>query len=429
MAPLPKLLFADPRGEVLEHPTLLATARSGEHLGPPVGIPIPLPTHAQLVRMPGRAPVGLDPSTGRLVLVDEVVLGRRNIEAQAVGAVLPPGFTRTLLPGEVLRGGPALPQWAYTAAGWSRKGPVVWARRTDRRNHWSPARFSTPDLKRRVEAARRRFPGNRVIEQLTKCALVYRCFTSQNVFYRRDEGALPASVACNAACVGCISEQPEDGPPASHARIDQGPSAEEMADVGAHHLATSGGRTMVSFGQGCEGEPLTRYKAIADAIRLMRGRTRRGSVNLNTNASLPHGLAALLDAGLDAVRVSLNSACADLYAAYYRPVRYGLAEVEASLDLARRAGAYVALNLLVFPGVTDRSGEVDALVRLVKRHRVHQVQARSLCIDPATYLEVARGRGAGGEALGVAALLAALRRAQPGLVIGNFARALGERGA
>jgi pyruvate-formate lyase-activating enzyme len=354
-------------------------------------------------------------------------VGRRHFVPSAVGAVLAPGYTRTYLPGEVKGGGPDLPQWAYTAAAWSAGRPVVWAMRTDRRTHWSPARFSTPALKGRVAALRARFPGNRVIEQLTKCALVYRCFTSQNTFYERDEGAIPASVACNARCVGCISEQPADGPPASHERIEAGPSAREMADVGAHHLACATGRTMVSFGQGCEGEPLTRYKAIAESIRLMRAQTRRGSINLNTNASLPHGLAALLDAGLDAVRVSLNSASPDLYAAYYQPVRYGLSDVEASLSLARKKGAYVALNLLVFPGVTDQSGEVDALVKLVRRHRVSQVQARSLAIDPLAYLEVARGKGAGGEPLGVRALLAALRKATPGLVIGNFARGLAER--
>jgi hypothetical protein len=49
-------------------------------------------------------------------------------------------------------------------------------------------------------------------------------------------------------------------------------------------------------------------------------------------------------------------------------------------------------------------------------------------MDPDVYWGIARDRGGRGRALGVRALLAALRRARPGLVIGNFARALGERG-
>ena len=424
----PKLLVADPAGKVFEHPYLLATLRSGEELVPPQDTPIPLPSSAKLAHLPGRLPVGLDPETGELELVREFSVGGRTFVPNAVGAVMPPGYTRTFLPGEVKsEGGPVLPQWAYTAAAWVGDGPVVWAVHTDTRGHWDPEDYSTPDLKRIVAAHKARFPGNRVLEQLTTCALVYRCFTSQNVFYVRDEGALPASVMCNARCVGCISDQPEDGPPSSHARMEDGPGAQELADVGAYHLEHAPGRTMVSYGQGCEGEPLTRWRYLAEATRLMRARTKRGSININTNASLTKGLEALFDAGLDAVRVSLNSADPDLYAAYYKPVKYGWEDVEASIRLARERGAYLALNLLLFPGVTDREGEVQALERLVSRYQVDQVQTRSLAIDPLQYLDVARGRGAGGEAVGVRTLLQRLKKARPGLVIGNFARGLTER--
>ena len=194
------------------------------------------------------------------------------------------------------------------------------------------------------------------------------------------------------------------------------------------HLAHATGRVMVSFGQGCEGEPLTRWPVIARAIRLVRAETDRGSLHINTNASLPEGLAALFDAGLDSIRVSLNSAVKDLYEAYYQPVRYGWEDVESSLALARKRRAYVSLNLLIFPGITDREGEVAALVRLVQRHRVDQVQTRSLCIDPLQYLDVARDRGAGGRPIGIRTMLRVLRRQAPWVRIGNFSRALGERG-
>ena len=209
--------------------------------------------------------------------------------------------------------------------------------------------------------------------------------------------------------------------------MDDGPSAEEMGVIGLHHLEHGPGRTMVSFGQGCEGEPLTRWKYIAESIRYMRARSSRGSININTNASLTQGLSALFDAGLDAVRVSLNSAVKDLYEAYYKPVKYGWEDVEASIALARERNAYLALNLLLFPGVTDREGEAEALARLVKKYQVDQVQTRSLCIDPIQYLEVARDKGAGGEPIGIRELLKRLKAARPGLVIGNFARGLDER--
>jgi len=412
----PALLVADPSGKVLEHPRLLATVRSGDEVLLPPEPGIPLPAGGRLVHLPGRRPVGVDPDSGELVLVSEVQVGRRRFVPDAVGALVPPGWTRTYLPGEVKADGPLLPQWAYTAAGWDGQqgGAVAWALHTDRRTHWDPGRFSTPELKARVRAARAADPENRVLRQLETCALVYRCFTSQNVFYGRDEGALPVSTMCNAACVGCISDQPEDGPPASHARMDDGPSADELARVAIAHLESAGPRAMVSFGQGCEGEPLTRWKVIAEAIRRIRARTDRGSLHINTNASLTAGLAALYDAGLDSIRVSLNSAVADLY--------------EASIALSRQRGAYLALNLLTFPGVTDREGEVEALLSLVRRHRVAQLQTRSLCIDPLQYLEAARDRGAGGRPMGIARMLQVLREEAPWLRVGNFARGLGERG-
>ncbi|HEY0839753.1 MAG TPA: radical SAM protein [Vulgatibacter sp.] len=424
----PRLLFADPEGRLYDHPELLAAARLGEAVGEPDEAPVPLPAFGRVTSLPGRLPVGVDPGTGETVVVDRITVGRRTFIPTAVGAFLQPGWTRTLLPAdEPLPDAPVLPQWAYTAAGWGEDGPVVWAIHTDTRDHWDPTRYSTPELEGLVQARLIEDGSNRILRQLKTCALDYRCFTSQNVFYCRDEAAIPASIMCNARCVGCISDQPEDGPPASHERMDDAPLADEMARVGIRHLERAPGRTMVSFGQGCEGEPLTRWKVIEKAIRAMREATSRGSININTNGSLTEGLDALFGAGLDAVRVSLNSANPSLYAAYYRPIGYDFADVDRSIGVARARGGYVALNLLLFPGVNDREGEVDALCDLVARHSVDQVQTRSLCIDPQQYLAVARGAEVEGDPLGIPELLRRLREARPGLVIGNFARGLDER--
>ena len=429
-----KLLFADDMGQVFEHPALLALVRdplAPEGASLPMDTPAPLPQHATLAVLPGRRPLGLDPSTGKIVELAEMKLGRRTVRTTAVAAVLPPGWTRTALPAyRKSKIAPLLPQWAYTAAAWDdRLGHVTWALHTDQRTHWDPSTHSTPELRKLVEARLSREPGNPLLQQIARCALEYRCFTAQNTFYGRDEGAIPASTGCNARCVGCISEQPEDGPPSSHERMDDAPNAERMAALGASHLESAPGRTMVSFGQGCEGEPLTRARVIAQAIRLMRARTPRGSININSNGSFPGRLSELIDAGLDACRISLNSAHAPLYEAYYQPIEYGYAQVAESIGLAKRRGVYTSLNLLTFPGVVDQAGEIDALCKLVADARVDQVQVRSLAIDPEQYLAVASGRSAGGKVLGMRALFRELRRARKGLVIGNFARGLIERGA
>ncbi len=432
MSAFPRLLLALPDGTVTEHPQLLAPVRSADSIGPPRSgdRPLPLPDGATLANLPGQRPVGLDPETLEPTVLHEVRLGRKLVTPDAVAAVLPPGYTRTYLPAAHRTPlAPTLSQWAYTAPGFLDGRIVVHALHTDRRTHWNPAARSTPALARLVEE-RREESG--LTRQLSRCALEYRCFTAQNVFLARDEGAIPSSAGCNARCVGCISEQPEGGGVASHERLARAPSSEEMAALGLRHLSTASesapGRAMISFGQGCEGEPLTRAHAIAQAISRIRARTSRGSINVNTNASRPEALELLIDAGLDACRVSLNSARAPLYDAYYRPVGYTLDDVRQSLRLARDAGVYVALNLLVFPGITDREGEVEALSQLIGESGVRQVQTRNLAIDPETYLAVARPTASPDAPLGIAPMIRRFRREHPGLVIGNFARGLRERG-
>src|SRR4051812_731635 len=423
-----KLLFADERGQVYEHPELLALTGAGEP-ALPLEPPSAMPEHASLAALPGRRPYGFDPQTGKIVELSEMRLGRRVIKPSAVAAVLPPGWTRSELPAFRKSAiAPVLPQWAYTAAAWDERAGVhvAWAIHTDKRTHWDPSPHSTPELPRLVKERLAR-DDNPLLRQLQTCALEYRCFTAQNTFYGRDEGAIPASSGCNARCVGCISEQPPEGPPASHLRISRAPEADYMARIGIEHLSNAPGRTMVSFGQGCEGEPLTRAREIAESIRQMREKTSRGSININTNGSLPDNLGQLIDAGLDAVRISLNSAHKPLYEAYYQPINYGREEVRASIRLAKKRGIYTAINLLSFPGVTDQEGEAEKLCELVGRERIDQVQSRSLAIDPDQYLAVARQHSAGGRRIGIGELMRRLKRARKGLNIGNFARGLNER--
>jgi hypothetical protein len=90
-----RLLLADPKGRVVEHPYLLATLRSGDGLVAAHGRPIALPKEGKLVHLPGRLPVGVDPNTGELELVREFDLGGKPFVPHAVGALLPPGYTRT----------------------------------------------------------------------------------------------------------------------------------------------------------------------------------------------------------------------------------------------------------------------------------------------------------------------------------------------
>jgi hypothetical protein len=99
-----------------------------------------------------------------------------------------------------------------------------------------------------------------------------------NFFLGRWEPPLPTLPICNAACLGCISMQSEVVPPASQDRITFVPTAEEVTGVAVPHLNRAQ-RPAVSFGQGCEGEPLLQAKLLEQSVTKIRGKTDRGTIN------------------------------------------------------------------------------------------------------------------------------------------------------
>jgi len=334
----------------------------------------------------------------------------------ALAAILPSGFTRLLVPAyATAAGAPTLPLFGYTFAGVVDDALYVAATRTDESEDWTPRYFDAGELDSKIASRRAEDSGSRVLAQLAICSREYGCFTAQNVFLERGEAALPVSPRCNARCVGCISELDADaGIPSPQTRIAYEPAAGELARVALRHLeAVPEG--IVSFGQGCEGEPLLRVDTIAATIARIRAQTSGGTINLNTNGSLPRSLARLIDAGLQAVRISLNSLRPAVYAAYYRPLGYDLDDVLESVRLASRAGLRVSLNYLTHPGVTDDRAEVDALSAFLACVRVDMVQTRTLNIDPAVYFAAA---GRPSDPIGMRAALA--RIAGFGVRLGNF---------
>ncbi|MFZ0134812.1 MAG: radical SAM protein, partial [Desulfobacterales bacterium] len=156
------------------------------------------------------------------------------------------------------------------------------------------------------------------------------------------------------------------------------------------------------------------------AIRSIRAATDRGTINMNTNGSRPAVLGALMDAGLDSLRISLNSARDACYTAYFRPVGYRFADVVAGIDLALQRGRHVALNYLNLPGFTDTPEEVDALTDFLDRHPVQMIQWRNLNYDPLRYWEMMAAIRRPGNPLGMTAVFETIRSRFPALRHGYF---------
>jgi len=276
-----------------------------------------------------------------------------------------------------------------------------------------------PAVRAAVKVLRKCMPGNRLRLHLETCALHYGCPAGKNFFLGRYEAPLPTAVTCNARCLGCLSLQKDSGISCTQERIAFIPAPEEIAEVALFHIGRVK-KAVVSFGQGCEGEPLTAARAIEPAIRLIRSRTGRGTINLNTNASRPAVVEALCEAGLDSIRVSLNSARRECYEAYFRPKGYAFNDVLRSIDIALAQGKFVSINYLNSPGVTDTAEEAEALLGFLEEHPIHMIQWRNLNFDPIRYWKAMDAVAPLGEPIGMEGLIQAIRSSYPRLKFGYF---------
>jgi len=376
-------LYSDRNGRILEDEHLLFLGRSGQQwVEADEEDLIPLPAGASLVMVPGHYPVGID--------LDNKVSCRektpRGEPAVALACLLPQGFTRTLLPATVApRDTAEVPILGYTAVAGMENRVMAAAVPTDEHRKWHPDHYNTPELEQIIESRLVQFPRNRILRQLAHCSLHYSCFTAQNIFYRRWEGGIPTTPECNARCLGCISRG-HTSVPSPQERLRFKPTVEEIVEVACYHLEKAP-EAIISFGQGCEGEPALNADLIASAVEKVRGITDRGCININTNAGYTVGIKKLVDAGLDAIRVTLLSAREEDYLAYHQPKGFHFHDVVRSLSYAREQGVYTSLNLLTIPGFTDSEEQVEEVVSLVQKTGAHMIQLRNLNIDPDLFFD------------------------------------------
>lgn len=381
---------------------------------------MPLPPESELFLLPGRHAVGLDPDSGVTEVQEEL----------AVAAFAAPAHTLTAHPAYSSdANAPLLPLFAYGAVGFARGRFYICARKVDEDARQEFRGISRKLLQKRVRELLQLYPQNRLLQHImNNCVLRYDCPAARNLALGRFEAPLPTSRACNARCVGCISQQEEGSPITTtpQCRLDFRPTAEEVVEIMRHHEAQEKDCPVYSFGQGCEGEPLTEAPLLVESVRSFRQGGGKGTVNLNSNASRPDAVEELAKAGLTSLRVSLNSAREDVYNRYYRPQGYTLEDVRESIRRARQEGVFVSLNLLYFPGVSDTEEELAALSVLVGSCGVSFIQLRNLNIDPEMYMQLLDGLPMG-PSVGFTNFKKRLRKMCPWLKFGYFNPWLGDK--
>ncbi len=376
----PYLLYSDGKGNIFEDDTLYAVGRAGWDAFP-VEIEewIKLPEGGSLYELPGRKGIGIDVVTGEMRLCEK---------GWAVAAFIPPAHTGTFIAAfETAPEAETLPLFCYTAAGWHKDEFYVTALRIENDIRQECAGYDPEKIELGVEAMLEAYPNNRLVNHLAEtCCRTYTCPAARNYFIGRWECPIPTSPACNSNCIGCISFQPESESITSpQDRLQFKPSVEEIVEFTVPHLMNAP-FPLVSFGQGCEGEPLLMWETIKEAIKEIRKHTSRGSININTNGSMPKAVRALCEAGLDSIRVSTNSLQKSWYEKYYRPNNYKFEDIIESLRIVDEFGGWSSINYFVFPGMTDTEGEYEALRKVIKETNLKMIQWRNFNIDPDWYL-------------------------------------------
>lgn len=409
----PYILYSDGNGNIFEDTTMLTTGRSGWDAWPIEPDEwIELPEGGSLYELPGRRGIGLNAVTGEMGLCDK---------GWAVAAFIPPAHTGFYLAAyETMPDAPTLPLFCYTAVGWLDGKFYVPATRIEQDIRQECAGFDDKKVKQGVKQLVEAYPHNRLVKHLAdNCALTYHCPAARNYFMGRWECPIPSSPACNANCLGCISFQPEEESIVStQDRLRFKPTAAEIVEYTVPHLETAP-FPIVSFGQGCEGEPLLMWETIRDSIIEIRKHTPKGSININTNGSKPDAVRELCKAGLNSIRVSTNSAQEKLYTPYYRPNNYVFEDIIESLKVVHEFGGWTSINYFVFPGMTDSADEYEALRKLIRDTNLKMIQWRNFNIDPDWYLG-RLGITDTGECLGVKQLQELIHEEFPHLKYGYF---------
>jgi molybdenum cofactor biosynthesis enzyme MoaA len=410
---VPNLVYSDGKGNIFDDPDTFMSGRSGfDAVAMNPGDFIEVPEGSDIYELHGRYPIGFDKKTG------EPVISKKGV---ALGVQMSPAHTMLYLSSfEKEKDAPTLPLFAYTAVGWYKGKFYVPAVRIDKDIRQEPAGFDHDQVQKNVKALTHQYPDNRLLAHIgNNCALTYFCPAARNFFLHRWEAPIPTSPACNANCIGCISFQPaKEQIQSTQDRLTFKPTSEEIIQYTIPHLELSP-EPIVSFGQGCEGEPLLMWETIRDAIKEIRKKTDRGSININTNGSMPKAVEALCKAGLNSIRVSTNSLRKEIYEKYYLPNNYTFEALAESVKVVRKYGGWASINYFTFPGMTDDVAEYEALRKFIRDTDLSMIQWRNFNIDPDWYLRKIKVKETG-EAIGIKTVMKEIKKEFPHLTYGYF---------
>ena len=218
---------------------------------------IPLPEGGSLYELPGRRAIGIDVKTGEMRLCEK---------GWAVAAFIPPAHTGLSL--QHMKQ-PSEHQHYRCSVTRQLDGKTIHFLFQQCASNKISGRKAVASTMQKFDSGvnhlLKSYPHNRLVKHLAEnCCLTYHCPAAQELFYRQMgmSGAILTSLQCKLYRLHFFPTQDETIP-STQDRLTFKPSAEEIVEFTVPHLE-SAPFPIISFGQGCEGEPLLMWETIRD---------------------------------------------------------------------------------------------------------------------------------------------------------------------
>ncbi|MEI7594234.1 MAG: radical SAM protein [Bacteroidota bacterium] len=399
---VPFLVFADTEGNIFEDETLEATGKEGSltHKLSTKDF-IEVPEGSEFFLLPNRIPIGFDMKNG---------VFRESTEGTAVAVLLAPAYVQLYTPAYTTQANAkGLPAFSYTPVAWFDGKFFATCIRIDSDTRQDSISFNPEKAFKNAKTALENNSNNTLLAHLKECAEQNLCTFAQNFFLGKSEIPLPTSSACNSSLFETDFNQNCS---------TFSPNADEIAEIAIQHLEKAS-QPIVSFGHCCNGDSFSEWETTINTIKLIRKKTKKGIVNLNTNGSNPKALDLMCKAGLDSVRITMNSFVESNYMNFNLPKNYSFKDVLSSFAIAKNNKIWTSINYLVFPGLTDTIEEFEALKVMIADNNINMIQWRNLNFSQEWYLN-RLGITETHYSMGIKKLMKEIRKEFPEIVYGYF---------
>lgn len=192
-------------------------------------------------------------------------------------------------------------------------------------------------------------------------------------------------------------------------------SRERTIDRAVSHLNNSANGAVRFFT-----ENRSHAQLIANMIVDIRKSSDRGFIQIDSNAATSEIASIWCEAGMDRIRIWVNSAQENFYNRFYAQHGFTFPDLQETLAVVAKSKREAELAYLIFPGLTDHPDELSAFTTLIKTSKPTQIVLDNLRTDPDWYMDELRLFHLSRNQIGIPGWVKNVKKAHPDIYIGEI---------